>query len=430
MVFGPVSSSKELQASAQQSTVPDAPAPQAPAQNVPSAPTPQAPSQSDSISGLASQAAHGKASVDDTQTVPPADTAPASTGTSPDGPPQQEAPYTPKNAEEAANFTFRTNVNYVSIPVTVLYKGQQVAGIPSRDFRVYENGTRQHISFFSVDAGALSVAFVIDQSLTRDVMARVNNSLSAITGAFTPQDEAAVFTYADGVTQQTTFTAATGDRLPAILIRSKSKGEEMGTPDLGGPMMAGPTINDKPIDPNLTPGRSNTGFITLPKETHTLNDAILAAGEALSKAKKGRRRVIYVISDGKEARSKAKVSEVVRYLQANQETVYGTLVGESAVPYIGYIDKFHLPLLPYDNILPKYTTATGGGLEAELSTDGMERSFSHILDQVRTQYTLGYYTHGSTLDSRYRKLDVHVERPNLDVIAPPGYYPSASMSQR
>jgi hypothetical protein len=87
-------------------------------------------------------------------------------------------------------------------------------------------------------------------------------------------------------------------------------------------------------------------------------------------------------------------------------------------------------LLPYDNILPRYTAATGGLLQAELSTEGMERSFTDILAKARTQYTLGYYTHGSTLDSRYRKLDIHVERPNLDVIAPPGYYPSSAMSAR
>ncbi len=432
MVFGPVSSNSELRANAQQQqAVPDAPAPQpaAPQQNVPSAPTPQAPPADDSISGLASQAAHGKASPQD-QAVPPVEAPPASTGATADGPPQAEAPYIPKNPDDAEGFTIRQNVNFVEIPVTVLSKGQQVAGLTFRDFRIYENGVRQHIDFFSADAAPLSVAFVIDQSLPRDIMGRVNNALSAVTGAFTPQDEAAVFTYADGVNQQTTFTAATGDRLAAVLVRSKSKGTEMGTPDLTGPMAQGPTINDKPIDPNLTPGRSNTGFITLPREVHTLNDAILAAGEALSKAKKGRRRIIYVISDGKESRSKAHFPEVIRYLQTNQESVYATLVGESAIPYIGYIDKFHLPLLPYDNILPRYTTQTGGGLEAQLSTDGIERSFSDIMSKVRTQYTLGYYTHGSTLDSRYRKLDVHVERPNLDVIAPPGYYPSASLSAR
>ncbi len=418
MVFGPVFSNNGFTANAQQS-VPDAPAPQ---QNIPSAPTPQSPPADDSISGLASQAAHGKAAPDDTQTAAPAQNTPTSAAPA-DGPAQEDVP--------SNNYKIVTRVNFVEIPVTVLSKGTEVAGLTFRDFRIYENGQRQHIDFFSVDPVPLSVAFVIDQSLPRDIMGRVNNSLSAITGAFTPIDEAAVYTYADGVTQQTTFTVATGDRLPAILVRSKSKGEDMGTADTsGGPFSQGPTINNKPIDPNLTPQRSTNGFITLPKEVHTLNDAILAAAEGLSTVKKGRRRIIYVISDGKESRSKAKLPEVVRYLQTNQISLYATLVGESAVPYIGYIDKFHIPLLPYDNILPRYTAATGGLLQAELSTEGMERSFTDILAKARTQYTLGYYTHGSTLDSRYRKLDIHVERPNLDVIAPPGYYPSSAMSAR
>ncbi len=418
----------------QQGNVPDAPAPQ---QNIPSAPVPQAPSSTDSISGLASQAARGKAtSSDSDETAAPAQPAPAdapqSNAPNPDGPPQAEPPYSPKTPEEAQNFLIHVPVNYVQIPVLVLDKNHgEVPGLQSRDFRVYENGERQHITFFSADAVPLSVAFVIDQSLPRDVMSAVNNSLNSIVGALTPQDEVAVFTYADGVTEQTTFTQATGDRLPAVLSRAKRAGEDMGTPqDMGGPFGRGPTINDVEVDPNLAPQRTNNGMIILPKEIHTLNDAILAAGDALKRAKKGRRRVIYVISDGKEARSKAHLSEVVRFLQTNQESVYATLVGESALPIEGYIDKFHIPLLPYDNILPKYTGATGGELAHELSSAGMQRSFGHIFDQVRTQYTLGYNTHLQVLDSRYRKWVVHVERPGLDVIAPPGYYPAATSLER
>ena len=419
----------------QQSSVPDAPAPQ---QNIPSAPAPQAPPSTDSISGLASQVARGKAASsgsDDTaapQQAAPAEQAP-SNEPNPDGPPQAEPPYSPKTPEEAQQFLIHVPVNYVQIPVLVLDKNHgEVPGLQSRDFRVYENGERQHITFFSADPVPLSVAFVIDQSLPRDVMSAVNTSLNAIVGALTPQDEVAVFTYADGVTEQTTFTAATGDRLPAVINRAKRAGEDMGTPqDMGGPFGAGPTINNMAVDPNLTPQRSGAnGMIILPKEIHTLNDAILAAGNALQQAKKGRRRVIYVISDGKEARSKAHLSEVVRFLQTNHESVYATLVGESALPIEGYIDKFHIPLLPYDNILPRYTGATGGELAHELSSAGMERSFGHIFDQVRTQYTLGYNTHLQVLDDRYRKWVVHVERPGLDVIAPPGYYPTATALER
>jgi hypothetical protein len=78
-------------------------------------------------------------------------------------------------------------------------------------------------------------------------------------------------------------------------------------------------------------------------------------------------------------------------------------------------------------VLPRYAVATGGVLEAQFSSDGMQRSFATIAKEVRTQYTLGYYSHIPSIDGRYRTLDVHVERPNLDVKARNGYYPTATM---
>ena len=85
-------------------------------------------------------------------------------------------------------------MTYVEVPVTVKdTKGNLVAGLTWRDFRVFENGVYQPLRIFSVDPMPLSIAFVIDQSLTRDVMARVNDSLGAIQGALTPYDEIAVF---------------------------------------------------------------------------------------------------------------------------------------------------------------------------------------------------------------------------------------------
>jgi hypothetical protein len=91
-----------------------------------------------------------------------------------------------------------------------------------------------------------------------------------------------------------------------------------------------------------------------------------------------------------------------------------------------------LPLLPFspDNILPKYTAATGGHLYSEFSTNGIQRSFAELAALARTQYTLGYYSKQQVLDSRYRPLQVDVMRPNLDVIAPKGYYPTATNLQR
>ncbi len=403
-------------------------------QSVPDAPTPQQP---DSLGNLKQGVTPGQG----------AQESPPDTGTNtPQGPPAtgsqttgaDEVQQQPPTIVEAGPThkditTFSTRVDYVAVPVTVLdKKHQQVAGLTWRDFEIFENNQRQRIATFSADAVALSVALVIDQSLPRDTMSKVNESLAAIQGAFTPWDEIAVFTYADGVNNPTDFTAAQSARVPAVLAQSKKPGDYMGPPINGGPLYGGPTINGRSVDPNLDPQRGNSGFGVVPKEIHTLNDAILAAGKSLSTRPKGSRRVIYVISDGKESRSKATYREVVRYLESNQVAVYGTLVGDSATWGLGYLDKIKIPLLPLspDNILPKYANDTGGHLYSEFSENGIQRSFAELAALARTQYTIGYYTHLSPLDGKYRVLDVRVKRPDLDVVAKRGYYPTATNMSR
>jgi VWFA-related protein len=403
-------------------------------QSVPDAPTPQEP---DSLGKITSGMTPGKGAQDappdqgtNTTQVPPP------SGSQPSGQDQiqQKPPEIPAPGEIQKGLSvFRTTVNYVIVPVTVLdKKHQQVAGLTWRDFQIFENGQRQAIAFFSADAVPLSVALVIDQSLPRDTMKKVNDSLAAIQGGFTASDEIAVFTYADGVTNPTDFTAALSARIPAVIEKSKKEGDYLGVPVNGGPLYGGPTINGRSVDPNLDPQRGNSGVGVIPKEIHTLNDAILAAGKSLSTRPQGSRRIVYVISDGKESRSKANFREVVRYLESNQVAVYGTLVGDSATWGLGYLDKIKLPLLPLspDNILPRYTVATGGHLSSEFSENGIQRSFQELASLARTQYTLGYYSHLPVMDGRYRVLDIRVLRPNLDVVAKKGYYPTATNQSR
>jgi VWFA-related protein len=135
--------------------------------------------------------------------------------------------------------------------------------------------------------------------------------------------------------------------------------------------------------------------------------------------------MIFVISDGKEYGSKATWKEVVRYLQTNKVAVYATLVGDSARWGEEWLDRFHLPFTMYDNILYKYTAATGGDYYAEGGINGIERSYAKIASEARDQYTLGYLSHESIYDDKYRNINVIVNRPNVTVIAKPGYYPSA-----
>ena len=108
------------------------------------------------------------------------------------------------------------HVDAVDVAFTVKdSKGHLVPGLGPRDVQVYENGLRQHIEVFTNDALPMSVALVIDQSMTQDEMNLVNDALGALPDAFTASDEVAVFTYNKSVKEPTDFTAAQSPRLPA-----------------------------------------------------------------------------------------------------------------------------------------------------------------------------------------------------------------------
>ena len=410
----------------QQTPVPDAPAPQAPKPltdvNGPITPG----------LGAGTEQTSATSSSDTFQQAPSSSQAPAAEVKDN----FQNNANAPENLS-AADFGTKIvlNTTEVMVPVTVKdNKGKLVAGLTWRDFKLYENDTRERISFFSVDAFPLSIAFVIDQSLTSDVMAKVNASLDAIQGALTPYDELAVFSYANGAQNRSGgFTGAQSARVPFVFSMTKAAGTDEEVPVNSGPL-AGCNIreNGNCVDPNLQPQRSagsGSGVITIPKEIHTLNDAILAAAKELSSRPKERRRIIYVISDGHEYGSKASYKEVVRYLQTNEIAVYGTLVGTSAAWGEGFISRVHLPFTMYDNILYKYIAATGGQADSERNLNGIEKSYADIAKDARNQYTIIYASHESILDSKFRKIDVRVDRPGLDVTAKQGYFPSAQMSR-
>ena len=365
---------------------------------------------------------------------PPASaSAPAASGTqatasSPQAGQNQPPAYGPLSNEEANAPTIVVPVNDVNVPFTVKDSKQQlVAGLTARDVQVYENGVLQHITRFTTDAVPLSVALVIDQSMTYDNVIRLNDSLGALQGAFTRSDEVEVFTFNNGPKLVTDFTGAQSARLTQAIEISKGAGREpLLAGALSGPMSQTTVINNMNFDPNTAAVRGHTGIqLNPPKEVHALNDAILAAAATLVKKPIERRRVIYVISDGKEYGSTAKTKDVIKYLQTNRIEVDGTLVGDSSLPLVGFLDRIHLPLTMRDNILPAYANATGGNFDAEFRTGGIEKSFAKIAEEVRTRYTLDYITHEPLIDGKYRTLEVKVLRPNLTVIAKKGYWPSA-----
>ena len=198
------------------------------------------------------------------------------------------------------------------------------------------------------------------------------------------------------------------------------RGHNNGPPVLGGPLgPGGPTVNGAPVGgPIIQPVN------TPPKESHVLNDAILRAALDLSKRDRARRKVIFVISDGRERGSSASYRDVLRLLETRNIQVKAIVVDMGALPVYKQLEKFHLKGQGFGDILPKYSSATGGGeVFTEISRNSMEEAYAQVVSEARNQYTLGYAAQAINSSAAYRDLVVTVDRKGLKVFAKDGYYP-------
>jgi VWFA-related protein len=320
-------------------------------------------------------------------------------------------------------YTYTIHPTFVQVPVTVKdQNGRMVDGLLSTDFSVKENGTEQKLSFFTADPFALSVAIVLDLGMPDTAVQKVNQTFPALVGAFAPYDEVALYTYSSTVSEVSDFAGAT-QKLTALLNQMKTeRGHNNGPPVMSGPLAPnGPIINGVPM------GSPTEPVYTPPKEAHVLNDAILRAALDLSKRDRTRRKIIFVISDGREMGSKASYSDVLKLLLTHEIEVKAVAVESAALPVYGKLERLHLPGQGYGNILPRYTSATGGGNPYnELSRSAIEDIYAQAMSEARNQYTLGYTPARpkTPTTAAYREIEVVVHRPGLKISAKNGYYPA------
>lgn len=316
-------------------------------------------------------------------------------------------------------YTFKVTTNFVIVPVMVKDNdGHLVDDLLPKDFTVFEDGKKQDLKLFIVDPIPLSAAVVLDIGMPDTAVQKINQTYAALAGAFSPYDEVSLYTYSSTVSQVTDFSAA-GEKLTAVLNRMKlERGRNNGAPVMNGPLgPQGPTINGIPVErpgaqPNIAP----------PKDVRVLNDAVLRAALDLSKRDRARRKIIFIISDGREYGSKVSYSDVMKVLLSREIQVYAIGIEASAIPIYSKLEKIHLPHYGYGDILPRYAKATGGDVFSEFNRDNIEVAYNRATIEARNQYTLGYQTRATPSSTR-RDIEVRVDRPGLKITAKTGYYP-------
>jgi VWFA-related protein len=332
-------------------------------------------------------------------------------------PPAANQPPPPQSAKQQELGTIRKVVNFVAVPVTVKDdSGRLVSGLLPKDFQLLEGGEKQELRYFTSDPFALSAAIVFDQGLPDVAVQKINQTFEALEGAFSPYDEVAIYTYSSATRKLKDF-GAFGKGTSQVFSLLKSETGRTGGPQVySGPLgPQGPSVNGLPVGggPNL--------IHLAPQESHALNDALLRAAVDLGKRPRERRKVIFIISDGRESGSQAAYADVLRVLLTNDISVYAVAVDDAALPVLRKLKEIKLPKKGYGNILPKYTSATGGEDFPEFSQSAIEEAYNRAMGDARNQYTLGYYSHAQP--GVYRQLEVKVARAGLRVHAKDGFYP-------
>jgi len=319
-------------------------------------------------------------------------------------------------------------VNTVIVPVTVKDgDGRLVSGLRPKDFLVLENGRQQTLNYFTSDPFPLSAAVIFDLGMSDAGVRKIQETLPALEGAFSQFDEIAIYTYSSTVSRVSDY-GTVGQQLTAVLNQVKTyTGRNNGPPVTGGPLgPQGPIINGRPVDSQVQP------VITPPKQSHVINDAILMAARDLAKRDRIRRKIIFVISDGREIGSSASYADTLKVLLTQNVIVYAVGVEGAALPGYGKLQKIHVPKLDvpgvgsfnfgYGNILPKYVNATGGGtVYAENAKADIEKAYARAIGDARNQYTLAYSAKPGA--GGYREIEVRVRRPDVKVYSKAGYYP-------
>jgi VWFA-related protein len=338
---------------------------------------------------------------------------------------QPAAQPTPEEVDE--NDIVRVDTTLVTVPVSVLdHNGRFVPGLKREDFTLFDNNQEQAIAYFEPAEKPFTVALLLDTSAsTHFHLDEIKEAAIAFAKQLRPQDRVLIVSFNSEV----------------LLLTEP-------TNNLG-------LIQDV-IEVNAYTGTSTR-----------LYDAVdLTITERLNQIKG--RKAIVLFTDGvdtasQQATYESTLSEVdeldaliypiqydtTDYMRAMQNSGSVPVTVTTTTPGIfgkrTTTQTYNVPVNNGGQPMPGATKAdydradrylheladkTGGRLYEANDTNQLAQSFSRIAEELRRQYTIGYYPKNADVaDGERRQIRVRVRQPNLAVKARNSYVKSNPGSQ-
>lgn len=289
--------------------------------------------------------------------------------------PQEPAPQGP---------TIKTEVNLVNLFVTVRDKKKHViTNLKKEDFRIFENDQEQKVAFFSAETTLpITLGLLIDTSGSEQnrLPAEQEAASRFLNQVLRKGDEAMVISFDLDVDMLSDFTDDHAQLQRAIHHAQVNA--------------AGPVV---------TPGTLPSG----PNGTHFYDAVWVACGEKL--ATEAGRKALVIITDAEDFGSKVRLEEAIEAAERTNTVVHVLLVHD---PGYGW----------RPDVAHKMAEQTGGRVIEVSSEKHLQEAFDQISEELRQQYTLGYYPTNGARDGSFRKIKVEATDKEMKVLARKGYY--------
>ena len=308
----------------------------------------------------------------------------------------------------------RIDTNLVTVPVSVLDRdGRFISDLKREEFKVFENGVEQKLAYFDSTEKPFTVALLLDTSgSTFFHLWEIKEAAIAFAKQLRPQDRVLIVTF---------------DRLVMLLTEA---------------------TNDQNVITEAVQRNAITGFST------RLYDAIDLVIKARLNKIEGRKAIV-LFTDGVDTASYQatykstlrKVDEMdvliypVQYdttdfvaaqTRTNATIVTTTISGRNIPTRSSSEITYGTPkasgpgtsVFDYklaDQFLHQLATKTGGRLYEANERTQLSEAFSKIAEELRHQYSIGYYPETTLQSGERREIRVRVDRPELAVRARDSY---------
>lgn len=290
----------------------------------------------------------------------------------------------PEQLPQKSDDTIRINSDLVTLVATISRKSQtDPLDLRQEDFEIMEDGVTQEIANFARDIDQpLRMVLLFDASLsvTQKITFEKRATARFFERVLRPQDSAALFSVSTDVVVLQDFT----NKIPFLVNATKQLKAQGAT---------------------------------------SLYDAVFLASDYLKKA--DGRRVIVIVSDGGDTTSAKGLLECLAQAQLSDAVVFAIYTGNLNASQ-------NLRDLAGERALETLTAETGGDVlkprfassddEDEATLRELDQAFVNVAEQLRTQFTLGFFSTNDKRDGTFRKLTVRIRKPGYSARARTGYY--------